>query len=151
MHRFILAGVIAAAAALTVASPAAASDKTDATAVVTRFFTGTDMAASTRLCAPDAVVIDDFPPHAWHGPDACGHWLRDYLAWSKARGMTPGPLTLGTMRHVEVTGTRAYVVVPAKITYDVKGKSITHGATVTAALKKAGGKWLLTGWAWGND
>jgi ketosteroid isomerase-like protein len=147
MRHLLIAGAIAAA----IAAPAAASDQTDVVGVVTHFFTDPDLAAATKLCAADAVVIDDFAPHVWHGPDACAHWLKDYTAWSKAQGVTPGPLTLGKARHAQVDGATAYVVAPAKYTFEQKGKTIVHSATVTAALRKTGGKWLITGWAWGND
>ena len=138
---------------LTLAAPAFADDKADAAATVTHLFTSPDFAAAAKTdCAPDAVVIDDFAPHAWHGATACVDWAHDYAAMAKREGIVPGKLTLGKMHRVDVTGDRAYVVVPADFTFTQKGKTVaTTGNTVTAALHKTKAGWLITGWSWAKN
>ncbi len=136
------------AAAIGLAGPAAASDKVEALATVTKYFTATDFAAAAKLCTKDANVIDDFAPHAWH---SCADWAADYLKMADAAGIKPGTMVMGKPRHVQIDGDTAYIVTPATYNFTEKDKPMVHKATVTASLKKAKGAWLITGWAWGND
>ena len=63
--------------------------------------------------------------------------------------MTDGVVKLGKPRHVDVTGDRAYVIVPATYMYKVKGKPAKEsGSMLTIALQKGASGWLMTGWAW---
>jgi ketosteroid isomerase-like protein len=56
---------------------------------------------------------------------------------------------LAKPRHVDVTGDRAYVVVPATMTFKVHGKPVTQtGSTFTVALRKLEDGWRITAWAW---
>jgi len=59
-------------------------------------------------------------------------------------------VTLAKPKHVDLTGERAYVVMPATYTYKESGKKVTEsGSTMTVALQKsASGSWLITSWAW---
>jgi len=107
--------------------------------------------AKTALAACDspASIIDDIPPHEWHGPTACADWANAYNANAKKNGITDGIVTLGRPWHVYVTGDRGYVVVPVKYTYKQNGKPFTEsGSVLTVALRKIAAGWRITGWAW---
>ena len=57
--------------------------------------------------------------------------------------------TLSEPRHVDVTGDYAYAVVPATMTFDLRGQQVTQSDSVyTVALRKVGAGWFLTAWAW---
>src|SRR3954469_10200448 len=106
---FALAGLIAA-------TPLAASEATDAMAPVHQFVDGFnkgDAKTALAACAEQASIIDEFPPHEWHGAGACAKWADAYEANAKKEAITDGVVTLGKPTHVDVTGDRAYVVVPA--------------------------------------
>ena len=104
------------------------------------------MAAS---CAEQTSILDEFPPHEWHGAGACAKWAGDFDADAKKNGITDGVVTLSTPSHVDVTGDRAYVVVPANYSFKLKGKPVGEvGSIITLALVKSGGGWKITGWAW---
>ena len=131
---------------------AAASESTDAMATVHQFVSGIntgDIKSALAACATPSSVIDEFPPHEWQGPTACADWLRDYNADSKRNGVTDGIVTLGKPWHVDVSGDRAYVVVPATYAYKQHGRQITEsGSIFTVALRKLSTGWRITGWAW---
>jgi hypothetical protein len=75
------------------------------------------------------------PPYAWQGATACADWANDFDAFNKKDGITDPIATLGKPRHVDITGDRAYVVVPATYTYKQNGKKVTEsGSTLTVAL-----------------
>jgi len=143
---------IALSLAVLVAAPAAASDQADVTAVVQKFVDGFnkgDTKTAAAACADQTSIVDEFPPYEWHGTGACAKWMADYDADAKKNGITDAIVTLGTPRHVDVTGDRAYVVVPTGYAYKLKGTPAKQaGSTLTIALQKGAAGWRITGWAW---
>lgn len=129
--------------------PILASEQSNVMVPVHQFIDGLnkgDAKSALAACAPQTSIIDDFPPHQW---TACADWARDFDASSKQEGVTDGIVTLGTPRHVDVTGDRAYVVVPANYAYKVHGKPVTEsGSIFTVVLRKFAAGWRITGWAW---
>lgn len=112
-------------------------------------FNAGDMKAAAATCAAQTSIIDDFPPHEWHGTNACAQWAHDLQQADKAGGITNAAVRLGAPWRVEVTGTRAYAVVPATYVYKLHGKPVTESNSVfTVALVRTGGTWRITGWAW---
>ncbi len=148
MHKLLMS----LAVAVLVAGPAAASEQTDVMVPVHQFVDGLnkgDMKSALAACAEQTSIVDEFPPHEWHGTGACANWANDFDADAKKNGISDGIVTLGKPRHVDVTGDRAYVVAPANYTFKVKGKvSKEVGSTFTFALQKGGAGWRITGWAW---
>jgi ketosteroid isomerase-like protein len=129
-----------------------ASEQTAVMSSVRQFVDGFnkgDTKSALAACASPASIIDEFAPHEWHGPTACADWSNAYNANAKKDGITDGIVTLGTPWHVDVTGDRAYVVVPVKYAYKQHGKPVTEsGSVFTVALKKVTAGWRITGWAW---
>jgi ketosteroid isomerase-like protein len=107
---------------------------------------------AAAVCADQAFIIDDFPPHAWHGTGACARWMNDYDRDARKNGIADGHVTLGSPRHVEVTADRAYVVVPAEYTYQQKGTPVKEtGSILTLALRKGSAGWRITAWSWAKN
>jgi ketosteroid isomerase-like protein len=151
MHKKI---IIAFAVSVSIAGWAVASDETDVMAVVKQWddaFNTGDTKSALAACADQTSIIDDLPPHEWHGAGGCSRWMHDADAFFKKNEMTNVVSTLGKPRHVDVTGDRAYVVVPATLTYTEKGKPVKDKtATVTMALQKSESGWHITGWSWAD-
>jgi hypothetical protein len=123
MHTFL----IALAAAVLAAGPTAASDKTDVMASVHQFvdaFNKGDAKTAAAACTDQTSIIDEFPPHEWHGAGTCAKWMNDYDADARKNGITDGIVTLGKTRHLDITADRAYVVVPADYTFKKQGKPV---------------------------
>jgi len=132
---------------------AGASDQTDVTATVNRFIDSMnkgDVKAAVTTCATPSAIIDEFPPYGWQGATACADWATDFDTFNKKNGITDAVATLGKPRHLDITGDRAYAVIPATYTYKQKGKKVVEsGSTLTAALRKIERwGWVFTGWAW---
>jgi hypothetical protein len=108
-----------------------------------------DTKTAVAACADQTSIIDEFPPHEWHGVGACSNWANDYDADTRKNGITDGSVTLGRPRHIDITGDRAYVVVPANYAYKMKGKLVKEiGSTLTVALQKGEAGWRITAWSW---
>jgi len=144
--------LFALAVAALVAGPVAANERTDAMVPVRQFIDGFnkgDVKTAVAACAEQTSIIDEFPPHEWHGPGACANWANDFDADAKKNGITDGKVTLGNPRHIDITADRAYVVVPADYAYKQKGKAVKEsGSLLTLALQKGAAGWRITGWSW---
>jgi hypothetical protein len=140
------------ALAASAAGAAFASQQSDVMATVHQFIDGFnkgDTKNALAACASPASIIDEFPPHEWQGATACADWASAYATEAKKDGITDGIVALGKPWRVDVTGSRAYVVVPANYTYKLHGKPLTEsGSTFTVALRKLPEGWRITGWAW---
>ena len=77
-------------------------------------------------CAPQTSIIDEFPPYVWQGASGCAEWSSDLDAYLKKNGMTDPKVTLGLLRHIDVAGDRAYVVIRASL-----GVGEALGAVIT--------------------
>ena len=130
----------------------AAQEKTAVMAPVHRFveaFNKGDTKTAAAACAEETSIIDEFPPHEWHGAGACLKWMNDYDADARKNGITGGVVTLGAPQHVDITAHHAYVVVPAGYTFKQQGKVVKEtGSALTLALQKGAAGWKITGWAW---
>lgn len=150
MHKILIALVLAALAA----GPAAGSEKADVMAVLHQFvdaFNKGDMKSVLANCADVTSIIDDLPPHEWHGAGACGKWSSDFDAFGKANEITAGAVTLGKPRHIDITAEHAYVVVPVSYTFTMKGKPMKQsGSIITVALQKGASGWRMSAWAWSD-
>ncbi len=146
---------IAALMALWAPDQTAASQETAVVSVVDRFvaaFNQGDTKSAAAACAGETSIVDEFPPHEWHGAGACTRWMKDYDADAKKNGITDGVVTLGKPRHVDVTGDRAYVVAPADYAYKKGGKPVKEtGSILTVALRREGSAWRIVGWAWSKN
>ena len=97
-------------------------------------------------CDDPMSILDGLPPHVWHGPTASEDWHRDVTIAGDREGATGYFVTLGEPRHVNVTGDRAYVVVPATMTFRVHGEQVTQsGSTITVALRRLAAEWRING------
>lgn len=141
MRTVILAAVMTA-----LALPAAASDQTDADAVLQDY----NKAFSPAYCAAGASIIDDFGQHYWSGPQACVDWLKSFDAFSKAQGITDAVVTPGKPIHMTVDSDRTYAVYSAKFDYTLKGKPVHEKGTWTVVFEKQGGLWRIAAWSWGQ-
>jgi ketosteroid isomerase-like protein len=161
MHKFIAALALAALtfAPLACAGPRASAAVTQEQLAVMEplrhyieSFNKGDIAAAGALCADEMSIIDEFPPHEWHGPGTGARWMSDYDADAKRNGITDGIVTLHEPKHVLVNGDRAYVVAPADYTYKMHGKQVEQrGSLFTFALHKAAPGWRITGWTWSRN
>ena len=151
--RFAVILMIAVAFAISSAATFA-SDKTDVVDAVNRYLSNLDankIQTAVAMCEPDVSILDEFPPHAWHGPTACADWWKGLLAYNEKSSITDGEATLGKTWTVEVTGDRAYFVAPMTYTYKQNGKPVKESASFAVALKRTQAGWRITSWAYSKQ
>jgi hypothetical protein len=108
-----------------------------------------DIEAMAACFATPGSILDGMAPHVWGGVSAARDWYRDVLAESEHVGASDYHVTLGAPLHANVTGDAAYVVMPATMTFKVRGAPVSQmGAIFTAALRRVEGDWRIASWAW---
>jgi ketosteroid isomerase-like protein len=136
-------------------APAANPQNAAVMATINQFVDGFnkgDTKSSLAACADQASIIDEFPPHEWHGAGACARWMADYEANAKKEGITDGVVKITSTRHMAVAADRAYVVTVATYDWKQKGKPMKEtGATFTFVLQKAAAGWRIIGWTWSTN
>ncbi|MGH9503483.1 MAG: nuclear transport factor 2 family protein [Terriglobales bacterium] len=149
MHRILIALSLAV---LSTFSMAQTSVQTAVIASINQFVDGFnkgDTKMAVAACADETSIIDEFPPHEWHGAGACEKWASDFDADAKKNGITDEVVTLGKASHVDISSDYAYVVVPANYAFKQNGKPVSEiGSIITLSLKKSPSGWRITGWAW---
>jgi hypothetical protein len=164
MHRVLVALALAVALQITAAAQASAKpaaksaaqspsgEKAAVMAPVHQFadgFNKGDVQSALGACAEETDIIDEFAPYQWKGAGACAKWAGDFDADAKKNGITDGVVTLGTPKHVDIIGDRAYVVVPATYTFKQNSKAMKEtGSTLTITLQKSANGWRMTAWTW---
>ncbi len=149
MHKLI----VVCAAGMLASGWCGASEQSDVMAVMKQWsdaFNKRDSKSALATCADQTSILDDVPPHEWHGVGACSRWMADDAAFMKKNAITHATVAFGTARHIDVTAGVAYVVVPAEFTYLRQGKPVKETATVTMILQKSENGWHITGWSWAD-
>ena len=131
-----------------------ASENSDVMAVMKQWsdaFNKGDAKSALATCAGETSILDDVPPHEWHGAGACARWMTDDAAFMKKNAISHATVAFGTARHIDIAAGVAYVVAPAQYTYQRQGKPVKETATVTMILQKSENGWHITGWSWADD
>ena len=82
MHRKLIAFSLIVLATLSMAQTSG-SAQTAVLASINQFVDGLnkgDTKTAVAACADETSIIDEFPPHEWHGAGACAKWLSDFDA-----------------------------------------------------------------------
>jgi ketosteroid isomerase-like protein len=146
--------VIALMIAVVGAGPVMGSQAADVMAPVRQFINGFnrgDVKLAKAACTDGLFIIDDFPPHAWGGSGAISKWLDDLEIFGKKNGSSDWLVTLGKPRHVDVTDSHAYVVVPTNLSYKKKGQLVKEKGLMTLVLHKDTSGWRIAAWSWADD
>jgi hypothetical protein len=134
------------------AGSASAAEKDDVVAAVRRYLDSLNkQETASAMCDSHVSILDEFPPHEWHGPTACADWWNALNAYDEKNGITDGDGRLGTPLIVEVTGDRAYFVAPMTYTYKQHGKAVKETASFAVALKRTQAGWRITSWAYSEQ
>jgi hypothetical protein len=136
------------------AGTVAASEEAEVMAPVRQYIDGfnkNDLKMAEAACDEQLFIIDDFPPHAWAGSGATAKWLDDLKIFGTKNASSDWSVSLGKPRHVDVTDTHAYVVVPTNFSFKKKGQLVTEGGLMTLVLHKGADGWRIAAWSWADD
>ena len=139
--------------ALSISSGSAfATERDDVIAAVHQYLDSLEKPeTASSMCDSYVSILDEFPPHEWHGPTACADWLKAYNAYNEKSGIEPMGAPLGTPWTVDVTGDRAYFVAPMTYTYKQHGKPVKETAPFAVVLRRTQAGWRIMSWAYSKQ
>jgi ketosteroid isomerase-like protein len=151
MNRAVFFTAAAAAASFAFATSAMAGPAEEAAAAVTTWvdkFNAGDTNAFKAAHAPNAVIIDEFGPYLWSGPNAPQQWLDDYGKDAATHGITGGRLDYAAPTRAQSNGNMAYVVLPTIYRFQQAGKMKSAAGNMTFVMTKAGHDWKIASWTY---
>ena len=144
--------LFAAVSVIAWAVPAQAGPAEDATAVVTTWLdkvNAGDAEAFYAAHADGALIVDEFAPHVWGGPQSAQHWLADYMKDAEARGISGGRVDYAkTPLQANSDGKSAYVVLPTTYRFTQKGAKMAGKGSMTFVLTRSGKDWKIASWTY---
>jgi ketosteroid isomerase-like protein len=143
--------LLAAVFAMLAAPAAAKSVAAAVMAPISAMLAATNADKGAELAAyytADAVVVDEFAPYAWTGPTAAAQWWAGVDKQMAQMGTKTIHAVAQPIKHYDVTGDSAYVVVPLSISYVVKGKPGHETGLFTLTLRRSGGTWKIATQTW---
>ena len=148
MKKLALALLANALLATTVvAAPAADVTKT-INQCIDAFNNGDLKSFNAAYAAGDIVIVDEFAPHRWIGPDAPQAWATAYDKHAKATGVSDGSVKYGAPMRTEIEGDVAYVIVPTVYNYKQNGNPTTEEGQMTFVLHAEAAGWKIRSWTW---
>lgn len=115
-------------------------------------FNHNDIELAQAACADESLIIDDFPPHEWMGPQATTAWLTDMNRMGADYGMSDASVELDERNaQVTVSGAHAYVTAVVDVRWLQDGAPARRGGRLTLALRAEADNWRITALAWAWD
>ena len=143
--------MIFAVVSAALASPAIAGPAEDATLAVTTWmdkFNAGDNAAFIAGHATNAVIVDEFGPLIWTGPNAPQRWLEDFGKDAKAGGITEPRLDYAAPIRASANDSAAYIVLPTIYRMKQGGAAKSAAGTMTFVMTRAGNDWKIASWTY---
>lgn len=112
------------------------------------FNNGDSKSAFQAYATGEILIIDEFAPHRWIGPNAAREWAEAYNKHAQATGVSDGSVKYGTPTRTEVDGDVAYVIVPTVYNYKQDGRPTTEEGQMTFVLHAEDGGWKISAWTW---
>ena len=149
MRNTALLIIGALASTIFLSAPALAGPADDATAFVTSIidkFNGGDVNAFLTAHVDSPAIVDEFGPHVWTGAGAAKHWLDDYAAMTKVKGVSGGRVDYGKPLRAESDGKTAYIILPTTYRYTQNGTKLSETGSMTFVVNNDGKSWKIVSW-----
>lgn len=108
-----------------------------------------DMATVHAVHSAEGVTImDEDAPYLWQGKGALDTWLAMLEKVGKDKGESENTVALHKPQVLNVSGNRAYAVVPVEYTWKEKSVPMHEPATITVVLHRTAAGWKIDAWSW---
>ena len=129
---------------------ACADDKEDLRSAVRQFvdaYSRGDAKAIVEMCSDGASVLYDVPPYRWSGPHSCALWLQDVKNEERRIGISNTVARIERIRHVIVSGKRAYVTADLYFSFLWNGKAGEERDQAVFTYQRISDTWMLSGFS----
>lgn len=110
-----------------------------------------DLSRLDSYYTPNAVVVDEFAPYVWTGSQAASQWWAGVEQLNKKLQISGMKAAAQPVRHFDMSGEKAYVVVPLVLSYTYKNKPQKETGTITCTLLNTGGAWKIATQTWSTE
>jgi hypothetical protein len=115
------------------------------------FNTGDVKSGYAAYSAGDIIIVDEFAPHRWVGPQAAHEWAADYEKHAQATGVSDGTVKYGSPTRSEIEDDVAYVIIPTTYLYKQHSQPFVEMGQMTFVLRQEAGAWKISGWTWTGE
>ncbi len=143
--------VVLTAALMASATPTFAAPIDDATVTVTSVldkFNGGDINAFFAAHRDGALIIDEFAPFVWGGPQSVQRWASDYEVDAKRRGIRDGRIDYGKPIQANSDGISAYIVLPATYRFTQNGTKMAGVGSMAFVMAHEPAGWKISSWTY---
>ena len=148
MRRFVLALAVTILLVPSAFAASAADVMVPIRQFIDGFNNGDTKSAFAAYASGDILIVDEFAPHRWTGPNAAHEWAEAYDKHAQNTGVSDGSVKYGDPTRTEIEGDVAYVVVPTVYNYKQDGLPTTEEGQMTFVLRTEGGAWKVSAWTW---
>ena len=114
---------------------------------VARFMAeGADVAGA--FAAQGVVILENFPPFRFEGPDAVARWREGFLDHARRHDLAALAWRFGDAQDFACDGGRVFFTLPTRWTGTVRGAAFGEDGGWAFVLESAGGRWRILSYAW---
>ncbi|MEO7751251.1 MAG: nuclear transport factor 2 family protein [Sphingomicrobium sp.] len=134
--------------------PAAAGPADDAATVVTTTldkFNAGDIDAFFAAHEDGALIVDEFAPYVWGGPNSAQRWAADYMKDAAKRGIAGGHMDHAAAIQASSDGSSAYIVVPTTYRFAEHGRKMAARGSMTFVMARRDAGWKIASWTYAGE
>ncbi len=115
---------------------------------VARFMASGGDAGLADAFAADVVIVENFAPFLFEGPDALNRWRDGFRRHVSDDGLTELRHAFGPAQDFALDGDRAYFVLPTTWTGKSHGRSFSEDGGWAFVLARDRWRWRIRSYAW---
>ena len=116
---------------------------------VARFMAQGEEAGLAEAFAPGAVVVENFPPFLFEGPDAFERWRDGFITRSRLLELEDLQFEIGHAQDFTRGEDRAFFTLPVRWTGFALGRPFDERGGWSFVLVRASARWRILCYAWG--
>ena len=136
---------------LALAVPAQAPPADDAVSAIRSWldrFNAGDMNAFFAGHSGNPVIVDEFAPFVWTGPNAARTWAEEFDADAKAHKISEPRMDYAAPIRAESDGNSAYIVLPTVYRIKRDGRPMSAAGTMTFVMTRQATGWKIASWTY---
>ncbi len=110
------------------------------------FIVTADNANLSAFASHNVVIVENFAPYVFVGPDAVQRWAEDMRA--HAKGLDGLAYRFGPAQNFSITGDRAYFSLPTQWTGRAQATSFVEDGGWSFVLVNENGSWRVLAYGW---
>jgi ketosteroid isomerase-like protein len=113
---------------------------------IASFMATLDEARLAQVFADDVVIVENFAPYVFRGPDAALHWRVGFCG--HAQGLSGLAVAFGPAQDFSRSGDTVYFVLPTVWTGTTNQKPFEEEGGWAFVLRRDGAGWRIASYAW---